>query len=360
MPLFPEPKDWLMRNALALLAPSLLAIASCSGGDSSGGGNPPPVATVTPTPTPSVSPTPTPTPVPSASPTPTGTDFLSRAAALYTVQPDIAACQAGTLHPAVTASLLTSLNNVRALHRLPPVVYSPSDEASAQQSALIMAANGQLSHTPPASWACYSSLGASGAAASNLYGGVGTGLTLLSEEQIVAGFMTEINNLVIESVGHRRWLLDPFLGSVAYGRVAGRYQTSNRADAAAIKVFNLVGPSGPSGALPAIVAYPYEEYPARFFDTNALLSFSVISNTTSKFGNTNVNFSGATISVRVRGGAALTVSRVAYDNEGYGLPNNLQFAVAGLTANTIYDVTISNVIVAGTPRSYSYYFRIVA
>jgi hypothetical protein len=51
---------------------------------------------------------------------------------------------------------------------------------------------------------------------------------------------------------------------------------------------------------------------------------------------------------------------VAYDNDGYGLPNNLQFAAAGLTANTIYDVTIANVVVGGTARSYSYYFRIVA
>ena len=351
-----------MRSPFASIAPSLLAVAlaSCGGGGgNSGGGNPPPVI-VTPTPTPTVAPTATPTPAPSASPTPAGTDFLSRAAALYIAQPDIAACQSGTLHPAVTASLVTSLNAVRALHRLPPVVYSPADEASAQQAALIMAANGQLSHTPPTSWACYSALGSAGAGASNLYGGTGNGLTLLSEEQIVAGFMTEINNLVIESVGHRRWLLDPFLGSVAYGRVAGRYQTSNRADAAAIKVFNLAGPAGPSGTLPEIVAYPYEEYPARFFDTNALLSFSVISNKTSKFANTNVNFANATISVRIRGGAALTVSRVAFDTQGYGLPNNLQFAVAGLTANTIYDVTIANVIVGGTARSYSYYFRIVA
>jgi hypothetical protein len=50
---------------------------------------------------------------------------------------------------------------------------------------------------------------------------------------------------------------------------------------------------------------------------------------------------------------------VAFDTQGYGLPNNIQFAVAGLQANTYYDVTISGVKVGGTPRSYSYFFRIV-
>ncbi len=123
------------------------------------------------------------------------------------------------------------------------------------------------------------------------------------------------------------------------------------------------GPSstaaGPTGTLPDFVAYPFEDYPARLFDTRALLSFGVIANKTNKWANTNVDFSGATVTVRARGGATLTVSRVAYDTQGYGLPNNLQFAVSGLTGNTYYDVTIERVNIGGTQRSYSYFFRIV-
>ncbi len=65
-------------------------------------------------------------------------------------------------------------------------------------------------------------------------------------------------------------------------------------------------------------------------------------------------FANATIVVRARGGAALTVSNVSWDNGGYGLPNSLQWKVAGLAANTIYDVTISNVTVSGAARNYSY------
>jgi uncharacterized protein YkwD len=356
-----------MRSKLFLTLSSLLAITACSGGGggSSGGNNDgtpgtPPVATPTPT-----APTPTPsgtaTPVPFPTPTPASGDFLTRAAAMYTTQADIAACQPGVLSATVTAQVLQTLNAVRALHRLPAVTYSPADEASTQQSALMMAANSQLSHNPPTSWLCYTAAGASAAASANLYGGYGNGLTLLTDEQVIAGWMTDVDNIVADNVGHRRWLLDPFMGSVAYGRVAGRHPSNTRADAASIKVFNTAGAQGPTGALPDFVAYPYEEYPARFFDTRALLSFGVISNKTSKFANQNVNFANAVVTVTPRGGgAALTVSKQSYDTQGYGLPNNLQFAVAGLQANTVYDVSISQVVVNGATRSYSYYFRIVA
>ena len=116
---------------------------------------------------------------------------------------------------------------------------------------------------------------------------------------------------------------------------------------------------GAAGLLPDFVAWPFEDYPARLFDPSALLSFGVISNKTNKWGNTNVDFSNAAITVRQRGGATLTVSRVSYDTLGYGLPNNIQFAVSGLQPNIVYDVTIDRVAVSGVQRSYSYFFRIV-
>lgn len=343
-----------MRRRSLLLIP-LLALASCGGGGSDGGGTivPPPAATPAPTPAPTTGPVPFPTP------TPVPSDFFAAAAALYATPADIAACRPGVLKPAVTQQVLQILNAVRALHQLPPATYSAVDEPGAQQSALMQAANAQLSHNPPTSWRCYTAAGAAASGSSNLYGGTGPGLSLATDEQIIAGWLTEVQNIIAENVGHRRWLLDPFLGSVAYGRVAGRYETSSRADAAAIKVFDTAGPAGPTGPLPDYVAYPFEDYPARLFDTRALLSFGVIANKTSKWANANVDFSNAAITVRQRGGATLTVSRVAYDTQGYGLPNNLQFAVSGLQAGTYYDVTIDRVNVSGAQRSYSYWFRIV-
>lgn len=345
-----------MRRPIALLLLPLLPLAGCDGGGSgsSTGGTTvqPPVST----PAPGATPTPTPASFPT--PSPTSGDFFTQVSALYTTAPDITACQPGLLKPAVTTAFLQTLNALRSLHRLPAVGYSSSDEPAAQAAALMMAANGQLSHNPPTTWRCYTAPGAAAAGSSNLYGAAGAGLGYNTDEQILAGFMTEIDNIVAESVGHRRWLLDPFLGSVAYGRVAGRQQTNTRADAAAIKVFDNAGPSAVTGALPDFVAYPYGDYPARFFDPRALLSFSVVANRSDKWANRSVNFANATVSVRQRDGAALTVSRVTYDNEGYGLPNNLQFAVAGLQPNVQYDVTVANV--GNAPQaSYSYSFRIL-
>jgi len=346
------------------LIPVLLlgsAIAGCSGGGGSGGGGGGGGTVVTPTPTPS--PTSAPTPTPTATPTPTGSepatgsDFLSSAALLYSTAPNIAACQAGTLKPEVGQRVLATLNYIRGLHNLPAVTYNPADEPAVQQSALMMAANGQLSHNPPASWNCYTAAGATAAGQSNIYLGTG-GLRYSQDADLLAGWLIDTNNVVSNNIGHRRWLLYPFLSSIAYGRTAGVWQTSNRADGASIKVIN--NTQNTAGPLPDYVAYPFQDYPARYFETRALLSFGVIANKSSNFGaNQSVSYANATVSVRVRGGAALTVSNVSWDNEGYGLPNSLQWSVAGLAANTTYDVTISNVTVSGAARNYSYYFRIV-
>lgn len=348
-----------MTRSLALL-PLVALLSACGGGGASGSSTVPVVTTGTATPTPAPSPTATPAPAPSPSPTPTATGFTAQAAALYAVQPSIAACQPGQLSTATTNTVLNELNAIRALHRLPPVTYSPTDEAAAQAAALLQAANDALSHTPPTTWKCYTALGATGSSTSNLYGGFGNGLTLLSEDEVLAGWLTETNNLVADSVGHRRWLLYPFLGSVAYGRVAGASPTQTRGDAAALKVFSNTGSGVANGTLPPYVAYPYQDYPARYFSTSSLLSFGVIASASANSSaNAQVNFANARVTVTQRGGGALTVSKQSYDNQGYGLPNNLQFAVAGLQAGVYYDVTISGVVVGGATQSYSYYFRIV-
>ena len=350
-----------MKRALAWsLLP--LVIAGCGGGGSSSSTGVPvvtvPTGTATPLPTPTA--TATPTPSPTATPTPAPVGFSAQAAALYTAQPSIAGCQPGQLTSAATAAMLANLNGIRALHRLPPVTYSVADEAGAQASALLQAANDSLSHTPPTSWKCYTSLGATVSGQSNLYGGFGGGLGFMSDDAILAGWMTETNNVVANSVGHRRWLLHPFLGAVSYGRVVGASPTATRGDGAALKVFGVAGAGVANGALPAFVAYPYEDYPARYFDTRALLSFTVIaSSNPNSSANSQVSFVNATVTVRQRGGAQMSVSNVAYDNVGYGLANNLQWAVAGLQAGTIYDVPISNVRVNGAPQTYPYFFRVV-
>ena len=346
-----------MRNLAPLLLVAL--IPACSGGGGSDGGGT--VVTPTPTPAPGTianpTPTPSPTPAPTSNEPATGSDFLTSTAQLYTVQPNIAACQPGQLKPEVGARVLATLNDIRARHGLPPVTYASAEEAAEMQSSLMMAANGQLSHTPPTSWLCYTSLGATAAGQSNIYLGYGGGLRYSQDADIMIGWLTDVDNLIANNIGHRRWLLYPFLSTVAYGRVAGPYTTNARADAASIKVINTT--QNTAGPLPDFVAYPYQDYPTRYYADGALLSFGVIADKSRNFGtNAQVSYANATITVQQRGGAALAVSNVESDNEGYGLPNSLQWNVAGLAPNITYDVTIGNVSVAGTSRNYSYYFRL--
>lgn len=342
---------------------ALLLTTSCGGDGSSGGSSPAVVpggaVTPTPTPTPTPSPTPTATPVP-ASGTATGPDNVAAAAALYVSPPSAANCVSGQLKPTVTAQVLALVNGIRALHRLPPVGYSSVDEPSAQAASLMMAANGALNHTPPTTWKCYTDLGATGAGSSDLAGAFQTGnVALQSDDAILGGLMDEVSNIVANNVGHRRWILDPFATTFSYGRTIVSGSTGQILDFAALKVFNTTGTAPAGGTRPAFVAYPYGDYPARYFKTNSLLSFGVIASAASRYANTSVSYANATVRVAVHGGADLVVSNISSDTAGYGLPNNLQFAVAGLTTGTSYDVTIANVSVNGVAKSYSYSFRIV-
>lgn len=339
-------------------ATALLMVLTGCGGSDSGGATTGSVAVVTTpagTPTPSPTPSPVATPTPTPTPTPAPTSWSGAAAALYDVQPDAATCRSGTLKASVKADFLARLNAIRALHALPAVVYSDVEDAAEADSSLMMAVNKTLSHTPPTSWTCYTTSGAAAAGSSNLIGGWGTGLGFDSEDDYLALWLTEGGSA---SIGHRRWILNPFLGKTSYGRVALILPDGSRASAASMRVFNFAGGVAVPGGVPGYVAYPSGDYPARYFTLSSYLSFSAIASTGSTFGaNANVSYKTATITVTGPGGA-LAVSDITSDNDGYGVANNVQWRVAGLQAGVSYTVKITGV--TGAPKSdYSYTFRIV-
>jgi uncharacterized protein YkwD len=338
--------NWLAGAAVAL------ALAGCGGGGGDGGGSASVPVVTAPSPTPSPTATPTPTPSPTPTPTPTSTGARS-IADLYDVAPDVANCRTGTLKASVKADLLARLNAIRALHRLPAVTYAEVDDQAEMESSLMMVANGQLSHTPPTTWKCYTALGAGGAGSSNLYSNSSTAARITyTEDDYLAGWLKEGGSA---SIGHRRWILYPFLGKASYGRVT-RLDAGGVSEAASLKVFNFTGGTTVPGGLPAYVAYPFGDYPAKYFGTGDYLSFSVVANAGGSSGNGSVDFSRATVTVAGPGGA-LAVSNQTSDNSGYGLANNVQWKVAGLQAGTTYTVTITGVV--GAPQSqYSYTFRI--
>ena len=114
---------------------------------------------------------------------------------------DVESCVAGTTSQQYRDSVFQRINWFRQMAGVDSVVENPEFSYFAQQAALIMAANGALSHYPLADWTCYTSDGLKGASNSNLT--VGSGVA--SIDNYIQDFGS--NNI---AVGHRRWILNPF------------------------------------------------------------------------------------------------------------------------------------------------------
>lgn len=119
-------------------------------------------------------------------------------------------CQKGALGGAGRANTLRLINLYRWIAGLPEVAEDGGRSDKAQACALMMDANGQLSHTPPNDWKCYSADGADAAGKSNIAGSPGVlGVDL---------YMVDYGNDT--TMGHRRWLLSNSLGPVGIGSTA--------------------------------------------------------------------------------------------------------------------------------------------
>lgn len=115
---------------------------------------------------------------------------------------DVASGVAGQTTVEFQDAVIRRVNYFRALCGVPAWVERSAEYgAKAQQAALMMTANGKLSHFPDMSWTFYTEAGAEAARNSNLYlGGHGP--------SSIDGYMLDpgANNAV---VGHRRWILYP-------------------------------------------------------------------------------------------------------------------------------------------------------
>ncbi len=127
----------------------------------------------------------------------------------------VANCIPGALSAARLAALEKQVNYFRQMAGVPPITFDPVMNARAQAAALIMAAQGNLSHAPPTDWKCYSEEGAVGASKSNL--GISYGY---DTHFTVMNFMEDRgdNNL---AVGHREWLLAPPTTHMGGGEIKG-------------------------------------------------------------------------------------------------------------------------------------------
>ena len=125
---------------------------------------------------------------------------------------DLAACDAGTTSAAFRDAVLLRINYFRAMAGVPAqVTLSDTYNAKAQQAALMMSVNDQLSHNPPATWHCYTADGAEAAGNSNLALGI-------YGWDAITGYMQDPGT-GNGAVGHRRWILYPQTQTMGTGDI---------------------------------------------------------------------------------------------------------------------------------------------
>jgi uncharacterized protein YkwD len=276
---------------------------------------------------------------------------------LYVTPPAVAACDPGTLSAGAQAVALSRVNQLRALSGLPPVAYDNASSPMLQETALIMAANSALSHEPPMQWNCWTQDGFAGAGASNLHLLWNTEAKLPDPVAAVDAFLIDKG---VESLGHRRWLLDPFLKQTAFGAVHGKPTASSpypHVWSAALRVIysNVTGTS----AAVDFVAYPLGDYPAALVDKDWYLSFSMLASKKQAYDNVAVDLSQATVKVTKVGGGMLSVVGLTRSNDFFGNPNHLQWKVIGLQNNVTYTVAISGLVYQGKSSNFQYEFTLV-
>ena len=133
-----------------------------------------------------------------------------------------AACDAGSTSPAFRDAILQRVNYFRAMAGVPAdIQFLDELNARAQQVALMISANGKLSHTPDSSWSCYSADGAWAAESCNLHLGV-------YSISAVDSYMEDRGNSNY-LLAHRRWLLNTRTRWMGTGDVpaVGGYPAAN-------------------------------------------------------------------------------------------------------------------------------------
>ena len=242
---------------------------------------------------------------------------------------NVATGSAGALGASYLAAIVARVNDYRWMAGLPGgVTLDSTENAEGQLAALMMAANEQLSHSPPSTWLDYSAAGADAAAHSDLtLGSSGTNAIDLYMTDPGAG-----NTFV----GHRRWLLYPSTRTMGIGDIPGQ---SN--------ALYVVQPQlAPAPAVTA-VAWP----PAGF------VPVTLMPQRWSLQSDGSTDFTNATVSV-TENGVPQTVEILSDNASGYGgnaIVWDLPYApVPERGEQDVYAVNVGNVMIAGKPQSFSY------
>jgi hypothetical protein len=248
---------------------------------------------------------------------------------------DHATCDAGQTAQAFRDAVELRINYFRAMAGVPSTVQLRDEyNRKAQQAALMMSVNQALSHSPDASWRCYTAEGAEAAGSSDLYLGV-------YGPPAITGYIYDPGSGNYP-VGHRRWILYPQTEWMGSGDIpwADGYPPSN-----ALWVFdeNLWNPRPETRE--AFVAWPPPGY----------VPYQVVFPRWS-FAYAGADFDEATVQMS-SGGHSISVSVQPVVN-GYG-ENTLVWEPDLSTGtppagDTAYNVTVQGVRIGGVPRNFAY------
>lgn len=243
----------------------------------------------------------------------------------------LASCAAGDVGAPGRANTLKLVNLYRWLSGLPAVVDDPARNDTAQSCALMMHANGTLSHSPPTSWKCYSAAGAGSAGKSNI-----------SPTPAVASidlYMVDPGNAT--TIGHRRWILSNSLGPIGIGGTSG------------YSCLQVIGGGGSAGkeftAWPPAGIVPLEAFaPPSAFSSVDATGWTVQSD--------SISFSGSTTATIAEDGVDKPVDVATLAN-GYGSTNALKITPKGWTTKAGKSYAVS---VKGASKPIDYVVQVVA
>ena len=225
-------------------------------------------------------------------------------------------CSAGDIGAPGRTNALKLVNLYRFLVDLPPVTTDPTLDAKAQKCALMMTANGTLSHSPPSNWTCYTADGANAAGSSNLASTPGV--------QAVDLYMVDPGNPT--TMGHRRWILSNSFGPTGLG-------TTNS--------YSCMWAFGSGNAGKAWTAYPG---PGVFPSGAVAPSWSSIDQTGWTLQSYSINLSGAQVTITMDGATNRPVT-ITHLGANYGSSYAISMVPQGWStqAGHTYHVSVTGV-----------------
>ena len=248
------------------------------------------------------------------------------------------ACYPGETSAAFLTAMKQRINYFREMAGVPPITtLSSTYNTMGQAAALMMSANGKLSHSPTSDWTCYTELGKTGAGKSNLFLG-------MFGPEAIDGYIRDPGE-GNTAAGHRRWILHPPTTTMGTGDIPNGGQWA----ANSLYVFDASIWAPRPATRDPFVAWP----PPGYVPYNTVYprwSFAVPS----------ADFSGSTVTVK-QGSTVIPVTKFTQVNN-YG-ENTLVWQIASMTdweywpkptGDVSYTVTITNVIVNAVSKNYSY------